>query len=82
MAFASTTVMKASHAFKISAGTFTNASTNSGGDIETNIHRIAFAGIQVSSHLGTEFPKISWSGSTLTIVTSLDCDGYWWAFGR
>ena len=82
MAFSSTRKMRASQAFRVSAGTFTQAAGDVGGTIDTGIKNILYASISASGQVETTLPKITWSGAVLTIITTDDFDGYWFAIGR
>ena len=70
---------------RITSGTFTNAGGSSGGDIYTGLHQIQGMILQHNSSavvadqpvLNETFPM----HDPVTIVTTADADGYWWAWG-
>lgn len=65
-------------------GAFTNTSTDSGGEIVTGLSLVENCQITVTSHLGTEVPKVTKNSSSngeITIVTSNGADGDWLAIG-
>jgi len=64
-------------------GTWTNGAADSGGNIVTGLRTVETANIGVSSHLGTEIPKMTLNSTAgyITLVTSEGADGYWEAVG-
>ncbi len=65
-------------------GTFTNAATDSGGEIATGLRYVENCHVDFNSHLGTEVPKVTLNSATngaVTIVTSTGADGTWEATG-
>lgn len=69
----------------ITWGTFTNGSTDAGGEISTGLSLVDTCQITVTSHLGSEVPKVTKNSSSsgeITIVTSDGCEGEWLAIGR
>lgn len=71
---------------KVSFGTFTNDSGDTGGDIDTGLAQCDFIHLQ---HKGSgaiatipvvdeDFPC---AGNAITIITADNGDGTWWAFG-
>lgn len=85
MAFASTvTKVSVSGNRRRAFGTFTNAATDSGGDIKTGLKFVEFFEASYTTHLGTEVPKVtlnSGTAGTVAIVTSDGADGIWQASG-
>jgi len=67
---------------RVKYGTFTNGSADTGGAITTGLAAIFGYGVHVDSHVGSNQPKCTKSGGTLTIVTEMGADGTWWAFGK
>lgn len=66
------------------SGTFTNGGTDSGGTIVTGLEKVSRFLPSLSSHLGSEFPKVtinSPNNGDVTIVTSDGADGGWVAYG-
>jgi len=63
-------------------GTFTNGTQDTGGDITTGLNAIFAEGACVNSHVGSNLPKVTKSGGTLSIVTEEGADGTWWAIGK
>lgn len=84
MAFSSTRTLRASQAFRISAGTFTNAAADTGGDIDTGLKSISWADAAFSSHVDSGNVKVTWTAGSpdITIVCNEGADGYWFAIGR
>jgi len=69
---------------KIAYGTFTNAGTDSGGEIDTGLSYVDVFLYSVSSHLGAESMKVTKNSSSagkVTVVSSDGADGDWVAFG-
>lgn len=67
-------------------GTFTNGAGDSGGNINTGLHRCEFLSLQhnksaVVSNQPVVNETLPVDGSAVTIVTDAGDDGYWWAFG-
>lgn len=86
MAFASTrtATFGISRSKRISVGTFTNASGDTGGDIVTGLKFVDTFVWSCSSHFGTEVIKVtknSGTGGTVALVTSDNADGDWMAVG-
>lgn len=63
-------------------GTFTNGAQDTGGAISTGLSAIFAYGVHVDSHVGSNQPKCTINGGTLTIVTEEGADGRWWAVGK
>jgi hypothetical protein len=86
MAFATTTSTQLGPApigpYRIISGTFTNGATDVGGDITTGFNAIIACGAWITSHIGSQNPKFTVSGGTITLVTESGTDGNWWAIGR
>lgn len=86
MAFSSsvTNVTVVGNQRKIS-GTFTNTSTDYGGDITTGLSYIMDANVEVASHVSSGTPKVFLNqtsagvatNGTLGIITDTDADGQW-----
>ena len=89
MAFSSSIILKNKifGSRKIVVGTYTNASGDTGGDIDTGLKRVEFLVLQPkgSSVIATA-PSVNETfpcdGSAVTIVTADNEDGYWFAFGK
>jgi hypothetical protein len=81
MAFSSTRNFCGYPRLRFATGTFTNGATDVGGTIDTGLKHVYFATVNVGSHIGSEQIKLTWSGSTLTLVTDEGADGYWFAVG-
>ena len=62
-------------------GTFTNAETDSGGDIATGLKTVDFITFSINSHVGGTDVKHTISGGTVTIVTPNGIDGTWFGIG-
>ncbi len=68
------------------AGTFTNGSGDTGGDIYTGLQKVQGMVLQHKGSavvadrpvINETFPK----ADPITIVTTDGADGYWWAFGH
>lgn len=83
MAFAYTTTLRqVVGSCRLTAGTFTNGASDSGGAIDSGLKSIDFASVSCNSHLGTEFVKVTWSAGTVTLLTTEGADGTWMAIGR
>jgi len=85
MAFASSTTTQPGPAvigsLRLIFGTFTNAAGDVGGAISTGFGVIVACGVFYTSHVGSQSPKYTVSGGTITIVTEDGVDGNWWAIG-
>ena len=73
---------------KITFGTFTTSSTDTGGDINTGLAMCEFIKLNYSTSAGATCPMVNETivkggiaGSAITIVHAASADGYWWAFG-
>ena len=72
---------------KIVTGTFSNTSGSTGGDINTGLRRVEFmkvqhtgsAVVQTDPVVNESFPT---STGDITVVTSPDADGIWFAYGE
>ena len=63
-------------------GTFTNADTDTGGDIVTGLNVLhGPLNIEFTSHKGSNNSKQTVSGGTVTIVVDPGADGRWVATG-
>ncbi len=62
-------------------GTFTQGSTDSGGDITTGMSGVMAFGA-IPTNVDSFQPKYSASGGTVTLVTGNDVDGNWFAIGK
>ena len=62
-------------------GTFTQADTDTGGEIVTGLAAIDACGVVNTSHIGSKNPKFTISGGTITVITEPGVDGKWWACG-
>lgn len=86
MAFSTTTTTAPGPAvvgpYKLITGTFTNATGDVGGAISTGLNAIVACDVFITSHIGSQNPKFTVSGGTITIVTEDGADGNWWAIGR
>ena len=80
-AYSVTDIKRLGPHFIVSYGTYTNGAADSGGDILTGLSNVLFFAPACSSHLGSEFTKVTRSAGTVTIVTSDGTDGEWFAFG-
>lgn len=65
----------------IAWGTFTNAATDSGGDVVTGFKTVDFIVFSTNSHVGSTLMKHTISGGTVTIVCPDGVDGTWLALG-
>lgn len=89
MAFDSSIVQRPIAGFgnkSISHGTFTNAGGSTGGNIDTGLRTCEFIHLQHSGAAAVaSAPSVNETlpvaGSAVTIVTTADADGYWWAWG-
>ncbi|MEW6295958.1 MAG: hypothetical protein AB1467_06785 [Candidatus Diapherotrites archaeon] len=87
MAFAYTVSGRSVYGNKrIAWGTFTNGLADTGGDIVTGLKIVEFIslqlkGIAVDANAPVVNETLPLSGGNVTIVTTADADGYWWAFG-
>ena len=84
MAFTSSVVgnFAVSRSKRLSFGTFTNAATDSGGDIDTGLKACDAVFLTCSSHYNTAGARLSSiSAGTATVVTDDGADGYWLALG-
>jgi hypothetical protein len=71
---------------KVTFGTFTTSSTDTGGDINTGLATCEFIKLNYSgASAGATCPMVNETlpiaGSAVTIVHAASADGYWWAFG-
>lgn len=83
MAFAYTTTLRTVVGpCRLTAGTFTNGTTDTGGAITSGLQSVDHVSVSCNSHLGTEFVKSTISGGTITLLTSEGADGTWFAIGR
>ncbi len=67
-------------------GTFTNAGGDTGGNVNTGLHRCEFMALQhnagaVVANQPVVNETLPVDGSAVTIVSDDGADGYWWAFG-
>ena len=67
---------------RMSAGTFTNGASDTGGDIDTGLKSIAYANISFTSHVDSGNGKMTVSAPTVTVLCDEGADGYWIAWGR
>ena len=67
---------------RCSAGTFTNGSSDTGGDIDTGIKSISYANVSFTGHVDSGNPKFTVSAPTITVLCDEGADGYWIAIGR
>lgn len=81
MAFTSTKTFAGYPRLKFSMGTYTNGAGDTGGTIDSGLKAVFFVTTSTGSHTASGAPKVTWSGSTITIVTDTDSDGYWFAVG-
>ena len=86
MAFSTTTSTQPGPAvvgpYKLITGTWTQAAGDVGGTISTGLSAIVLPSVWVTSHVGTQEPKFTVSGGSITIVTSDGVSGGWSAIGR
>ena len=85
MALSSTiTDAKSGASLKFVYGSFTQAAGDLGGDISTGLNVVRYFGFSITSHIGTQVPKVTFttSSGTVTIVTSDDVEARWFAFGE
>lgn len=87
MAFTSTITRKGIMGDKKYAyGTFTSAGGSTGGDIETGMYGIDFIQLQQKgSAVVADAPVVNEtlpSGGDVTIVTTANAVGYWFAYGK
>jgi len=67
-------------------GTFTNTGGSTGGDIATGLDAVDFIKLQhtgaaVTADDPSVYETLPLASGDVTIVTTGDADGYWWAFG-
>lgn len=86
MAFASSTTTQPGPAvigpYRLISGTYTNAAGDTGGAITSGLNVLVWASAICTSHVGSQMPKVTISGGTITIVTEDGADGNWIAIGR
>lgn len=68
---------------KVVWGTFTNTDGSTGGNVETGFASIIAFVVTPTSHVGTQYPKYTFTTSdgTVTILCSSDVDATWFAVG-
>lgn len=70
---------------KVTFGTFTTSSTETGGDINTGLAMCEFIKLNYLTSAGATCPMVNETlpvaGSAVTVVHAASADGYWWAFG-
>lgn len=64
------------------SGTYTQAATDSGGTITTGMGNINFFDTSPNGNVEETAPKITTSGGTVTIVTTVGSTGIWRAVGN
>lgn len=67
---------------RIIFGTFSQADTDSGGDISTGYGVVNACGVIPTGQVDSDMPKYTISGGTITVVTGNGVDGNWWAVGK
>jgi len=72
---------------KVVYGTFTNSGGSTGGDIDTGMDRVDFISLQVKgSSVVSDVPVVNetlpCSGNAVTVVTTANAIGYWFAIGK
>lgn len=88
MAFTSTITDRSKMATKnVTWGTFTNDGGSTGGDVNTGLTvcdglYLIKNGDAVDASQYAVNETLPVAGSAVTIVTTADVSGYWWAFGR
>ena len=68
--------------FRKKYGTFTNATQDTGGVINTGLNKVWACGVFLTSHIGSNMLKFTVSAGNITIVTEEGADGNWWAEGK
>lgn len=74
---------------KVTFGTFTTSSTDTGGDINTGLAMCEYIKLNYSgASAGATCPMVNETmvaggiaGNAITVVHAASADGYWWAFG-
>lgn len=66
---------------RVKYGTFTNGDADSGGDITTGLNKIDEFEATITSHVGSNQPRATISGGTVTLATENGTDGIWKATG-
>ena len=88
MAFTSAVTLKTVFGNKrVNAGTFTNTSASTGGDIDTGLRNcegmlLQHSGAAVTADAPAVNGTLPVAGKAVTIVTTADADGYWIAIGH
>ena len=65
----------------IATGTYTNASGDTGGKIDTCLHEVLFFNTNNKTSQATTETLVAISGGRVTITTVGNEDGKWWAIG-
>jgi hypothetical protein len=87
MAFSSTITEQTDFGSKkVSFGTFSTSSTDTGGDIDTGLAMCEFIYLQhtgeaVEATIPSVNETLPCAGSAVTIVHGASAEGFWWAFG-
>jgi hypothetical protein len=83
MAFAYTVTSREwiSRKKRICWGTFTNGTTDTGGDVVTGMKTIDHFCCSINSHVGATVNKTVVSGGTATLTINDGVDGTWMAIG-
>ena len=64
------------------SGTYTNTAGSTGGAITTGLNFVESFSTNCTSHVGASQPKVTIAaGGSVTILTSADTLGQWWAEG-
>jgi len=71
---------------KVTFGTFTTSSTDTGGDINTGLAmcefiKLDYSGAAAGATCIMVNETLPVAGSAVTVVHAASADGYWWAFG-